>query len=131
MNDLADDLKAALDNCRLGDGWERDVPLAAGFTPGGRRRTLRVDLAHLGLRIACECDGGIWGGKTRVRVIEGCVTFDKPVGGHNRGEQIERDCLKSQELALCGYLFCRFTAKDIKNGRAVDVLERLMRKGTK
>lgn len=107
--DLADDLLASVEAIGL-TGWKRDGALDAGLTKTGRKRTLVVDLYHRGLKIAAECDGGIW-----------------VQGGHNRGAQIERDCLKSQELALLGFMFVRFTSQDVKSGRAADVLERLMK----
>jgi hypothetical protein len=75
------------------------------------RRRWRFDFCwkNHGRLVACEVDGGVYSG-----------------GRHTRGKGFEGDCEKLNEAALYGYLVIRVTPSMIKDGRALDWLERAL-----
>lgn len=85
---------------RLQGGLEREHV----FAPP---RRWRFDFAWPDRMIALEVEGGTWIG-----------------GGHNRGADYERNCEKYNEAALRGWILVRVTSTMIKDGRAIEVLER-------
>jgi very-short-patch-repair endonuclease len=76
------------------------------------QRKFTVDYAWPNERLLVEVQGGLWVG-----------------GAHARGWGVERDCEKAQLMALLGYTLIPVTEKDIRSGRALEliqlVLERL------
>ena len=87
-----------------------------GDGPGIRKRLRaaglkdwRFDFAWPSLRIAVEIEGGIW-----VR------------GAHVRGEKFTDDCEKYNFATLLGWKVYRFTAVMVKDGRALDTIERAL-----
>ena len=78
-------------------GYEREVR----FDP---KRRWRFDFCWLeGPKIAVECEGGIWSG-----------------GRHTTGAGFAADCEKYNAAAQRGWRVFRYTARDIKSGRAVE-----------
>lgn len=73
-------------------------------------RRWRFDLAWPSLHLAAEVEGGIWKG-----------------GRHTRGKGYEGDCEKYNSAALAGWRVLRFTTGMVKDGRAINVLERALR----
>jgi hypothetical protein len=75
-------------------------------------RRFTVDYAWPIQRLLVEVQGGLWIG-----------------GAHARGWGVERDCEKAQLMAVLGYTLIPVTEKDIRSGRALElirlVLERL------
>lgn len=72
-------------------------------------RDWRLDLAWPDLKIAVECEGGI---------------FKR--GRHTRGDGFERDCEKYNEALLCGWLVLRVTEHQIEDGRALAWLTKIL-----
>jgi very-short-patch-repair endonuclease len=66
-------------------------------------RQYRFDFCWKEFWLAVELDGGTW--------------LD---GGHNRGKQIESDCVKLAEAILRGWVVLRFTTDMVKDGRALN-----------
>ena len=56
--------------------------------------------------------------------IEG-VRWDKP-GRHQRAEGMEKDCEKYAEALLAGYRVLRVTPRMVRDGRALQFIERAM-----
>jgi very-short-patch-repair endonuclease len=64
-------------------------------------------------RIALEVEGGIW-----------------TKGRHTRGVGYEKDCEKYNEAALRGFAVLRVTTGMVKDGRALQVVERAIQAST-
>lgn len=84
----------------LATGFVRDW----SFYPG---RKWRFDFQEPVMKIAIEVEGGTWSG-----------------GAHTRPQGFQEDCEKYNEAALAGWLLLRFTGADIKNGSAIEMIER-------
>jgi len=88
----------------------------AGFLGGMERefkfhatRRWRFDFAWPSVKLAVEVQGGIWlGGR----------------GAHTSAKGRERDCEKSNEAALDGWRVIQVTSTHIKNGTAIQLIER-------
>lgn len=61
------------------------------------------------LKVAVECDGGIWSG-----------------GRHNRGKGYQDDCQKLNEATAMGWVVLRVTAGQIRDGSALAWIERTL-----
>jgi very-short-patch-repair endonuclease len=70
-------------------------------------RKWRFDFAWPDRRLAVECEGGVFTG-----------------GRHTRGGGFTKDCEKYNAAALLGWKVLRFTAAMIKNGSAIQQIER-------
>ena len=99
MSDLEDELIGQL---KLVDIPEPDREWR--FHP---KRKFRFDLAWPRLQVACEVDGGSWSG-----------------GRHTRGDGFEKDLEKFNLAAIAGWRVVRCTGKMVKDGRALDFIER-------
>lgn len=66
--------------------------------------------------VACEVEGGIW-----------MQTSTGRSKGHAHPERFEGDCEKYNEAALYGWTIIRVTPAMIRDGRALDWLERALR----
>ena len=73
-------------------------------------RRWRLDFAWPELRLAVEVEGGIWMGKS----------------GHNTGAGISRDIVKSNALAMEGWMLLRVTAGAIESGEALKMIKEAM-----
>lgn len=77
-------------------------------------RRYRVDFAwpdpRPGMGLAVEVEGGTW-----------------VQGSHARGSGIETDCEKSALLAIEGYRLIRVSGNQVRDGRAVGWIERVLR----
>lgn len=73
-------------------------------------RKWRFDLCWPDRLIAAEADGGVWSG-----------------GRHTRGAGFSKDCEKTNEAAALGWRVLRFTADMLRDGRALAVLDRVLR----
>jgi hypothetical protein len=69
-----------------------------------------------GLLVACEVEGGIW-----------MQTETGRSKGHAHPERFEQDCEKYNEAALYGWTLIRVTPVMIRDGRAIDWLDRALR----
>jgi len=97
------DLEArlALDMRALGlPAWETEYRFH-------RSRQWRFDLAWPHLRLAVEVEGGIWTG-----------------GRHTSPTGFEADCEKYSEAAILGWRVIRVTGAMVKDGRAIDLIQR-------
>lgn len=65
--------------------------------------------------VACEVEGGIW-----------MQTETGRSKGHAHPERFEQDCEKYNEAALYGWTIIRVTPTMIRDGRAIDWLERAL-----
>lgn len=74
------------------------------------KRDWRFDFAWPDLRIAAEVEGGSWAG-----------------GRHTRGRGFEEDCEKYNAAAEAGWRVFRFTGAMVEDGRAREVLERVLK----
>jgi very-short-patch-repair endonuclease len=72
-------------------------------------RRWRFDFAWPDKKIALECEGGTW-----------------KYGRHNRPKGFEDDAEKYNEAGLLGWMVLRCTTNQIKDGRAIDWLERAL-----
>lgn len=72
-------------------------------------RRWRLDLAWPDRQLYVEVDGGTWIG-----------------GRHSRGAGYERDCEKLNAAALAGWRGLRFTTAMVKDGRALESLQRAL-----
>jgi len=73
-------------------------------------RKWRFDFAFPDQRLAIEIDGGGWVG-----------------GRHSRGYGIESDCDKYNSAVLLGWRILRFTGKHVRNGLAIEIIEKVVR----
>ena len=101
MSDLADQLH-----------WE----IMAASLPEPEReyrfhptRRWRFDLAYPDLKLAFECEGGIW-----------------VSGRHVRGQGFVSDCEKYNEAALMGWTVYRLPGPWIESGLALEYVERAL-----
>ena len=78
-------------------------------------RQWRFDFSWKRYLVACEVEGGIWM-KTK-------TGYSK---GHAHPERFEKDCEKYNEASLYGWTVIRVTPKMIRDGRALDWLERAL-----
>lgn len=65
--------------------------------------------------VACEIEGGIW-----------MQTESGRSKGHAHPKRFEEDCEKYNEAALYGWLVIRVTPDMVRDGRAIDWLERAL-----
>jgi len=72
-----------------------------------RDRKWRFDLAWPHLRLAVEVEGGVWTG-----------------GRHTSPTGFEADCEKYSEAAILGWRVIRVTGAMVKDGRAIDLIQR-------
>jgi hypothetical protein len=79
------------------------------------RRQWRFDFCWKQLLVACEVEGGVW--------MKTGTGYSK---GHAHPERFEKDCEKYNEAALYGWTVIRVTPKMIRDGRAIDWLERAL-----
>ncbi|MCA9952035.1 MAG: hypothetical protein KDE48_20435 [Anaerolineales bacterium] len=78
-------------------------------------RRWRFDFCWKPQLVACEVEGGIW------------MQTDKGYSkGHAHPTRFEGDCEKYNEAALYGWLIIRVTPEMIRDGRALDWLERAL-----
>ena len=70
---------------------------------------------NVGKLVACEVEGGIW-----------MQTETGRSKGHAHPLRFESDCEKYNEAALYGWLVIRVTPDMIRDGRAIDWLERAL-----
>lgn len=66
--------------------------------------------------VACEVEGGIW-----------MQTETGRSKGHAHPERFEKDCEKYNEAALYGWTVIRVTPGMVRDGRAIEWLERALR----
>lgn len=80
-------------------------------------RQWRFDFSwkNVGKLVACEVEGGIW-----------MQTKTGRSKGHAHPKRFESDCEKYNEAALYGWLVIRVTPAMIRDGRAIDWLERAL-----
>jgi len=78
-------------------------------------RNWRFDFCWKPQLVACEIEGGIW-----------MQTESGRSKGHAHPERFELDCEKYNEAALYGWLLIRVTPKMIRDGRALEWLERAL-----
>lgn len=76
------------------------------------KRRWRCDFAWPNLKIALEVEGGIF-----------------QIGRHNRPVGFTKDIEKYNDLALRGYRLFRFTPSQMRNGEALEVLQKAFKKG--
>lgn len=69
-------------------------------------RKWRFDFAWPDIKLAVECEGGIWTN-----------------GAHTRGAHFEGDAEKYNQALLLGWRVLRFTGRVIKSGQALQVIE--------
>jgi hypothetical protein len=98
---------------------ERQCQLVGLPTPSvevyfAKPRRWRFDLAWEERRFACEIEGGV---------------FMKGGSRHSRGKGFENDCEKYAEALIRGWRVLRVTTDMVRDGRALNYLERIL-KGT-
>lgn len=72
-------------------------------------RKWRFDFAHVLLKVAVECEGGIFSG-----------------GRHTRGKGFVGDMEKYNTAAAMGWLVLRFSTEQIRKGEAIDHVRRVL-----
>lgn len=102
MSQLEEELYAQLQLLKL-PLPEREV----GFHPA---RRWRFDMAYVEWKVAIEIEGGTRSG-----------------GRHVRPDGYERDVDKYNHAALYGWKVFRFTAQMVRDGRAVQMIERVLK----
>lgn len=80
-------------------------------------RQWRFDFCWKQHLVACEVEGGIW-----------MQTETGRSKGHAHPKRFEQDCEKYNEAALYGWLVIRVTPAMVRDGRALDWLERALLK---
>lgn len=88
-----------------------DLPLPIGEHRFAPPRRWKFDYAWPAARIALEIEGGTW-----------------TEGRHVRGRGYEGDCEKYNEAALLGWCVLRVTSAMLRDGRALALLERALRR---
>lgn len=98
-------------------------------------RRFRFDIAYPEYMVAIEVEGGSWG---KPVVCHNCGTVVKerkrnggmiPVfsgGRHNRPGGFSKDVEKYNEAAILGWILLRFTPNEIKNGKAIEYIRRVL-----
>jgi very-short-patch-repair endonuclease len=86
-------------------GWVREYK----FHP---TRKWRLDLAHAGHRLAVEVEG---------------FAAHGAAGRHQRVAGFTADCEKYAELAIAGWRLIRVTSKHVKDGQALQWIERALK----
>lgn len=81
-------------------------------------RKWRFDFCWKAQLVACEVEGGIW-----------MQTETGRSKGHAHPERFASDCEKYNEAALYGWLVIRVTPEMVRDGRAMDWLERALLDG--
>lgn len=76
----------------------------------GTGRRFRGDLCWPERRVVVEVDGGTWAG-----------------GRHTTGSGYERDADKSNLAQMAGWRVYRVTGKHVRDGRALDLVEAVLR----
>lgn len=79
-------------------------------------RNWRFDFCWKSQLVACEIEGGIW-----------MQTETGRSKGHAHPERFQSDCEKYNEAALYGWLVIRVTPEMVRDGRALDWLDRALR----
>lgn len=77
------------------------------------KRKWRSDFRIIDTKILCEVEGGIWSG-----------------GRHTRGTGYENDAEKYSVAASEGWIVLRFTTRQIKNGKALELIKKTIEKNT-
>ena len=77
-------------------------------------RKWRFDFAWPGIKVAAECEGGIWSN-----------------GRHSRAHGFISDCDKYNAALLAGWKVYRFTAQHINSGCAVEIIRKALELGGK
>lgn len=72
-------------------------------------RRWRFDFAYPGLKVAVECEGGIW-----------------KQGRHNRGQGFLNDCIKYNTAAELGWIVLRYPMELIESGEAKEQIKRIL-----
>lgn len=72
-------------------------------------RKWRLDAAHKALKLAVEVEGGVW-----------------TKGRHTQPSGFLRDAEKYNELAIAGWRLLRVTPEQVRNGQALQLIERAM-----
>ncbi len=72
-------------------------------------RRFRYDLAWPELKLAVECQGGVWSS-----------------GRHTRGQGYSDDCVKANLAVVNGWKLLRFTTEMVDDGSALTTIERVM-----
>ncbi len=78
-------------------------------------REWRFDFCWRARLVACEIEGGIW-----------LQTETGRSKGHAHPVRFEQDCEKYNEAALYGWLVLRVTPDMVRDGRALDWIERAL-----
>lgn len=78
-------------------------------------RQWRFDFCWKQALVACEVEGGIW-----------MQTKTGRSKGHAHPQRFESDCEKYNEAALYGWIVIRVTPKMVRDGRAIEWLERAL-----
>ena len=73
-------------------------------------RFFRFDFAFLDIKLAVECEGGVYS-----------------KGRHVRGAGFEKDCEKYNLAAEFGWTVLRYTKKMIDSGEAINQIERIVK----
>jgi very-short-patch-repair endonuclease len=68
-------------------------------------RSWALDFAWVMIRVAVECDGGVF-----------------TQGRHTRGAGYSEDCIKINEATKLGWQVYRFTGEQVKSGHAIDFM---------
>ena len=102
--------KSSLENQFLQQITLARLPLPVSEFRFHPRRRWRFDLAWPDLKWACEINGGEW--------IQ---------GRHNRGAGFLNDCEKCNEAAILGWRVLSFGGTHIKNGLALDTVQRMFK----
>ncbi len=84
-------------------GWCREYQ----FHP---TRKWRADFAWIGAMLLVEIEGAVY-----------------VQGRHSRGAGMEADCEKYSEAACLGFKVIRVTTRMVKNGKALDYIQRILR----
>ena len=85
------------------------LPLAKAQYRFHPTRMWRFDVAWPAQKVALEIEGGTWSG-----------------GSHVRGLRFESDCEKYAEATILGWAVLRVTTAMCKDGRATDLVQRLL-----
>jgi very-short-patch-repair endonuclease len=96
--------------------FDRQCDLAGLHKPVGEyrfhpTRKWRFDWAFVAQKLAVEVEGGIWTG-----------------GRHSRGAGFEKDLEKYAEAMVLGWRVLRVTPKQIADGRALTLVDRILRR---